>query len=390
MSSNIFLFIAIVFIFTFLVGRLLEKVKIPWIFGALILGVGLAFNNPFSGITNSNTFNFLAQLGMYLLLFIIGLEIDLDQLKSKSGFIFRSTFFIISFEAIFGALLIHFVFSYSWLVSFLVALSFATVGEGILVPILDEFKMINTRLGQSIIGIGTMDDIIEVAMLIAVVALTGLQGQHNIILILSSLALLFIMIFAMILFRKEGKHFAQLKSESLFLLAMFVFFIFVGIGHYADSEPLAALLAGIAFKNFLPARHLDLIKDEIRIIAYGFFTPLFFLWVGSAMNIHYLVNSFGLVLLVVLISGGLKIIGSLLMGKKELGTKGAALLGLGLSVRFSTSIIIIKILFDNQLIGSDLYSIIVASSIFFTFFLPILFSHLLVKWKSSFNQSQNF
>ena len=81
---NIFLFIAFSFIFTFIVGHLLEKIKIPWIFAALLLGTMLAVYNPFDSITSTETFSFLAQIGMYLLLFIIGFEIDLRQMKKHS------------------------------------------------------------------------------------------------------------------------------------------------------------------------------------------------------------------------------------------------------------------------------------------------------------------
>ena len=69
------------------------------------------------------------------------------------------------------------------------------------------------------------------------------------------------------------------------------------------------------------------------------------------------------------------------MGRKELGKKESILLGIGLSVRFSTTIIITKILFQEGLIGVELYSIIVSSSIIFNFIVPFLFSNLLVKWK---------
>ncbi len=63
------------------------------------------------------------------------------------------------------------------------------------------------------------------------------------------------------------------------------------------------------------------------------------------------------------------------------GMMDTILLGIGLSVRFSTSIVIVKILFENELIRSDLYSIIIASSIVFKFIVPVLFANLLVKWK---------
>ena len=42
----------------------------------------------------------------------------------------------------------------------------------------------------------------------------------------------------------------------------------------------AALLAGIALKNVVPKKILDFIDAEIRAMAYGFFTPIFFLSVG--------------------------------------------------------------------------------------------------------------
>ena len=48
----------------------------------------------------------------------------------------------------------------------LVALSFATVGEAVLIPILDEFRLTKTKLGQTIPGVGILDDVIEVLLLV--------------------------------------------------------------------------------------------------------------------------------------------------------------------------------------------------------------------------------
>ena len=80
---NLMLFLAGVFLVTFLVGRLLEKFRIPWIFSALLIGLGLAAYNPFKEITSSEPFIFLAQLGMYFLLFIIGFEINFAEIRKK-------------------------------------------------------------------------------------------------------------------------------------------------------------------------------------------------------------------------------------------------------------------------------------------------------------------
>ncbi len=380
---NIFLFLAATFLLTLLIGRLLEKIRVPWIFSALLIGSVLAIYNPFDSITSSPAFYFLSQLGMYFLLFIIGFEIDFTKLKKSGKFIFKATFFIIFLEGIFGTLLIYFVFGYSWFISALVALSFATVGEAILIPILDEFKIINTKLGQSIIGIGTLDDVIELSLLILVSILIGSKVNlvSNIFLTLFSLLVLVILTVSLTKLRRKGKEFNFFSIETLFLFVLFVLFLFLGIGELANAASVAALLAGISLNAFIPNNRIEKIKSGLKMLCYGFFAPVFFLSVGMTMDIHYLFSFPLLVLLVVVVSNSTKLLGSWIIGRKELGTKQSVLLGIGLSVRFSTSIIIIKILFDNQLIGADLYSVIVASSIAFKFIVPVLFSNLIVRWK---------
>jgi Kef-type K+ transport system membrane component KefB len=380
---NTALFLAFIFILTFLIGRLVEKIRVPWIFAALLIGFCLAVYNPFLTVTSSETFEFLAELGMYFLLFMIGFEINVNELRKSGAFILRATFFIIFLEAITGTLLIHFVFGYEWYISLLVSMSFATVGEAILLPILDEFKAVNTKLGQSIIGIATLDDTIEMLVLILVMIKVGGGGDAhgNGWLMITSLIVLLILTYALTRFKKESRQFEFLKIENIFLFVLFVFFLFIGVGEYAHASVIAALLAGVGLKNFLPQQRLEFIESEIRTMCYGFFAPLFFVWVGLSMDINYLFAYPLLVLLIVAVSKGSKLLGSYIIARKELGTKQSILLGIGLSVRFSTSIVIVKILFENNLIGADLYSIIVASSIVFKFIVPVLFANLLVKWE---------
>lgn len=380
---NVYLFLAIILLLTFLIGRLVEKARVPWIFAALLIGFFLAIYNPFPAATSSETFTFLAQLGMYSLLFMIGFELDIKELQKLGKFIIKATFFIILLEALFGTLLVHFVFGCNWIISFLVALSFATVGEAVLFPILDEFKVINTRLGQSIIGIGTLDDLIEVLVLILLIFIIGSDGNplSNIILVFASLCALLVLTYGLKTLKKRSKKFAFLKIETLFLFVLFVLFLFIGIGEFAHASTIAAILAGIGLRTFVPDERLQLIESEIRTMCYGFFAPMFFVWVGISIDITYLLSYPLLVLLVVSVSNGSKLIGSYVIARNELGKKQSILLGIGLSVRFSMSIIIIKILFENSLIGSDLYSVIVASSMAFKFIVPVLFANLLVRWK---------
>ena len=384
MALNIFLFLSLIFLLTFVLGKAIEKVHIPWIFSSLLIGFFLAIYNPFTTITNSSTFEFLAQLGMYLLLFIIGFEIDLKEMRRQGKFIIKTTIITIFFATFFGTLLICFLFGFNIFVSIIVSLSFATVGEEILIPILDEFKLTNEPLGQTIIGVGTLDDIFEILTLILVILFVGSSAQDifEVYVILIALLILFILTIGFLKIGKKGSKFKHTGVESLFVFIVFVLFLFIGVGLYAEAAPLAALFAGIGLKTFIPKERLQFIESEIKTVCYGLFAPLFFVWVGASMNLGYLLMYPLFIVFVVLIGFAAKLFGSYLGGKNVLGKKDSLLLGIGISVKFSTGIVVMTILLSTGLIDSGLYSVIIASSIIFTFIIPIVFARLLTKRKS--------
>lgn len=377
-----FLFLALLYFLTFVLGGLIRKIKIPWIFASLFLGFFASIYNPFVSVTSSPTFSQFANIGMYLLLFIVGFQLDLEKMKKTSGFIFRATFFIIFFEAVFGILLIHYLFEVDWLISFVVALSFATVGEAVLVPILDEFKMINTKLGQSILGIGILDDLIEVFTLIIVIIMisSGTGGGFDTGLSILSLSTVIILTYLLFKFKGASHFLKDINEELLFLISLFIFFLFIGLGSLGSAEPIGALLAGIGVKLHTPDSVVRELESRLKALTYGMFAPIFFFWVGSSINFDYIVSYPLFVLSIVLVSNGSKMLGSIIMGRKELGMKKSIVMGIGLSIRFSTSIVIIKILYDNNIVGIDLYSAIIASTMAFKLIVPLLFARLLLKW----------
>ncbi len=381
---NIFFFLGSLFFFTFVIGKALEKIRVPWIFAALLIGTFLSIFDDYLLIPETMpSLSLLSELGMYFLLFMIGFEIDLDKLKKIKGFIFQSTAVIILLEGIFGSVLIHFLFGYDWFISGLIALSFASVGEAILIPILDEFKMVNTRLGQSIIGIGTLDDVVEIFLLMVVAFMIGSESGHSTmstIMVIASIFFLFALSFGLTELRKEGNRFNIIDVEMMFLFVLAIFFLFIGIGLVSHLEAIAALLAGVSLKAFIPNQRYKNVEKEIKAMCYGFFAPIFFVDIGLSIEWNVLLSAPVIVLAIVFISAATKILGSYLMAAKELGKKEALLLGIGLSVRFSTGIIIAKILFEHGVIDELLYSAIIASSIIFSFLVPLMFSYFIVHW----------
>ncbi len=381
------LFLAFIFIFTFLLGRLLEKIRIPWIFAALFLGLALSFYNPFAAASLSPTFNFMSQLGMYFLLFIIGFDLNLAEIMKQKKVVAKLSTLIILIETILGSLIIYYLFHLPWYIAVLVATSFSTVGEAILLPILDEFKVVNTKFGQTILGIGTIDDIVELIAIIAMALLLGEEAHRTtdaFVVNLLYMLLLFTVPFFVSLIHKKIHSFSFKNIPSLFLFSLFMIFLMIAIGNYVESGALGALLAGITLKLFLTKDQARHIESTIRIISYGFFVPIFFIWVGQSIDITYVLKSPLIILLILVVTSISKVLTIYIFGKKSYGAKPSILMGIGLSAKFSTSVVILSVLFYKNIIPASLYSALIGAMTVSQFVIPILFSSLLKKWQLEF------
>ena len=374
---NVYLIIGLGILLSLYLGQWLEKFQIIWLMAALIMGLMVSGNDALQQILSDTTVAFIAQTGMYLLLFIVGFDLDITALRRQSKMVLRSAAIIILLEALVTSSLIHWLLGYEWMISIVVALSFATVGEAILVPILDRHRAINTKVGQMIIEIGTADDLIEVITLIMVIFWWNQSGrdyQINLLFIGSLMALL---LFLTLKVRSRISH-SKFWTEDLVMgTSMGWLLLWIGLGSGVELAPIAALLAGASLRAIMPHRLIKTADKSIRLFAYGLFVPVFFLWVGASVNLSSLIKSTWLVLLMVTVTTVIKILGTYLSTYKRLNRQQALLVGVGLSVRFSTSIVIVRILWDHQLIGQELYSLIIASSVVAELLIPILFNYLL-------------
>lgn len=379
---NIFILLALILAATLILGRLIEKIRVPWVFAALFLGLLLSLHNPFPDITTSDTFNFLADLGMYFLLFIIGLELDIKEMMRQKKLMLKLSLSLVLAESILGSFFIHHFFGISWEIAILTASSFSTVGEAILIPILDEFQIVKTRFGQMLLGVGTLDDIVELITIILTSIVLGSTVGHSHLSISSNFILLgtlFLIPLSLQFFRDKIPHLQFKQIPPLLLFGLVVLFLFVGVGDLVESSALGAIFAGISLKNLLSEDKLKQFESIIKDITYGLFVPVFFLEIGLGVSLTYLFSNPLLILLVLAITNSTKIITSYLLAGKELGRKKAVLLGIGLSAKFSTSIVIVSMLHEQNLIPNELYSVLIGAMIMSKFIIPTSFSVLVKK-----------
>jgi Kef-type K+ transport system membrane component KefB len=378
----VLLLIAVTFAFSFGIGFLLEKyLRMPWMFSALFLGIIFSSFGLFQTTLQDEAFNVLSTTGMLFLLFMIGFNLEIGQMKRFGKHILKGAILIVGLEASVVGAILFFLFPAqigdSPLVAIVVALSFATVGEAVLLPILAKFSLLKTRFGQLTLGIGTLDDILEVLTLIMIpflpIFLPTLQIQNfpDPTFVVLDLIGIFILTLILVKVAAKIKHLLSNNVNFSFirpLLIMVIFFSFVVVGSFVFESlaAISAIFGGIIARSLLPTENFQSDEKVVNFLGYIVLAPMFFLSVGASMSFS-AVLVYPLLLVVILLSTfGAKLSGSYLLFRKVLGKRHSLLLGLGLSVRFSTGLIVQYVLLVSGLITLDLYSALIASAVVIT------------------------
>ena len=395
----VFLLIAATFAFSLGIGFLLEKyLRMPWMFSALFLGIIFSSFGLFQATLQDETFNVLSTMGMLFLLFMIGFNLEIGQMKRFGKHILKGAILIVTLEASIVGALLFFLFSaqvsYSPLVAIVVALSFATVGEAVLLPILAKFSLLKTRFGQLTLGIGTLDDVLEVLTLVLIPFLPiflptlEIQGFPDPVFVVLDLIGICILTLVLVKIASKIKHVLSNNVSYGFirpLLIMLIFFSFVVVGSFVFESlaAISAIFGGIVARSLLPTENFQSDERVVNFLGYIVLSPMFFLSVGASMSFSS-IFVYPLLIAVILFSTiGAKISGAYLLFHKLLGRRHSLLLGLGLSVRFSTGLIVQYVLLISGLITLDLYSALIASAVIMTPIILLVLPYALCREKDS-------
>lgn len=388
------LLLALLFGMTYILAGFMERLKIPGILAALFVAMGAHYTpigNLLSHGVFSDVFTVLAELGVLFLLFFIGLQIDMKEMHSQSGNIILATILntIIPFAIGMGVMR---YLEYDWITSFVIGLTCMPTAEAVIVPILDEFGLTKTKVGNYIVGAGVLDDVIEV-FLIAFVSLlisdkSGLTSSDSQGVIDLLMNITIFMVSAWIVHKwilLPLSHWMKIRVANLILLTIIILFVFGGFAEHTDlGLVVGAIVAGILMRPVFNASGDTGIGTTkvVRAISYGFFGVIFFLWIGMSVDLSGMLKAPELAILLFLAAFIGKIIGIFLMVPMgQLNTKQAWTIGIGLNARLTTEIIVAKLLLDAHLIDLQLFTALVAASSLSTIVVPLLFSLMVSLWK---------
>ncbi len=257
--NSMFLDISIVIIIATLFAYLAKKLKQPLI--PAYIFAGILIGPVFGLVTDMTTISTLSELGIALMLFIVGLEMNFDRLRhvafiSTVGGLTRS---LILFT--FG-FLIAMGIGFFRIEAIYIGIILAFSSTMVVVKLLSEKRELDTLHGRIIIGILLMEDIIAIIALS--ILSTSTISLVGIIISLVKFGILFLI--AMLgskfilprMFKFAAKH-----MEILFLLSVSVLLSFTVLSKY-----LGAMLAYML--KFLPENILVLIRPELSIIIGAF------------------------------------------------------------------------------------------------------------------------
>ncbi len=263
---------------------LFERLRIPGIIGLIVAGA-LIGPNGLNLLARGPTIELLGTVGLLYLMFMVGLELDLDDFNKyrNRSVVFGSLSFVVP-QAVGTGL--GLLFGYSLTSSFLLGAVFAS-HTVLAYPIASRLGIVKNLAVTTTLGGTILTDILALLVL-AVVA--GAVGEGIGVGFWTTLGLSFSVYIAAILLgipRLARWFFRNVRNEATieFIFVMAVLFSVSYLAHAAHVEPIiGALLAGLALNRLIPGH--GPLMNRIHFAGNALFIPFFLLSVGMLVDVR--------------------------------------------------------------------------------------------------------
>jgi monovalent cation:H+ antiporter-2, CPA2 family len=356
--------IAIIFALSTFVNFIFTKIKVPTIIGYLLTGM---IAGPFVlGIINAqDQIEIIAEIGIVLLMFAIGIEFSLNHLLK----IRRVVFIGGGLQVFLTTALFMFIarfYDMSWGNALLIGFLTAGTSSTVAMKILQDRDELTSNYGRSVLGISLFQDIFMIPLLLFIPLLGGglidVRSEIVLLVIKAIFIIAFVYVGARWIMPKILHLVAMTKNKELFLMSILLICLSVALftAELGMSLAFGAFLAGLmvseseyshdAFGNIIP------FKDA--------FTSFFFVSIGMLLDMNFVFNNLtlvvGTVLLVIIgkmiIAGGT----AFLLGHTFRGT---VLVGIALSQVGEFSFILARVGLNFEIISVFYYQLFLAVAV---------------------------
>ena len=356
-----------------------HKLKQPMVIGYIIAGMIIGpYTPPFRLIHNVNSLNSFAELGIIMLLFVIGTEFPIAKLRS----IGRISVIVALPESI-GTLLIvffvsHSLLGFSFFDSLFLALAMSITSTVVTIRILEELDLIKDKSTVLILGISIIEDIIAITALGIFQSIATNGGQVSIPHVSISIGIVVVFIGSIL---AVGSRYVPAildkiaRTDDYALILIVILGLAFGLSFAAKELGLSvatgAFLAGVLVAESKSANVARVITIPLR----DMFAAIFFISIGALIDLSHIPLLIVPAMLLVLTSFASKflIISAILVRARRYGGGGITALrtGLGMaSARGELSLVVAKAGQDVGAITSSIFPILGVVTIVTTFMTP--------------------
>ncbi|MFQ5581779.1 MAG: cation:proton antiporter [Mariprofundaceae bacterium] len=300
-GNSIFLSLVLILMGARLFGELAARLKIPPVMGEMLAGIVLG-PSLLGWVEPTDVIRLLAEFGLILLLFEVGLDADVTRLLTtgRKSLIVAVGGFVAPLLG--GFALSYWGFGMSLLISLFIGGTLTATSIGVTVRVLRDLQRHRSHEAHVVLGAAVLDDILGV-ILLALLFEFSVSGGIN--LVNASTVLVFIAVFMLMapitakLFAELVRHFDTFSHIAGLIPTTIVSLVllFAWLAHVVGApELLGGFAAGLALSRrfFLPfgallatmdGRFVQRIEGKMKPIIH-LFTPIFFVMVGLSLNLN--------------------------------------------------------------------------------------------------------
>lgn len=287
-----------------LIPILMARFKIsgvPTAVAEIVMGI-LIGKSCFNIVQVTSDLTQLSSLGVIILMFLSGMEIDFDLFRpgtnneeqrwspvKLAGIAFVGT--------LINAFVLGLILRMTGLFDnvFLSVILFSTIALGVVIATLKEKEILSRPMGQTILLTTVLGEVVPMFALTVYASVNGGNGSRIWLIVLLLLAAIFLLR----RFKQPYNWFTKVTKSTTQLdirLAFFLIFTLVIIAETVGAENiLGAFLAGMVMKLLEPS---EATRDKLTSIGYGFFIPIFFIMTGVRLNLRSLLSNAQALLLI--------------------------------------------------------------------------------------------
>jgi Kef-type K+ transport system membrane component KefB len=369
-----------------ILGELFRRMKQPALVGELLAGVILG-PSLLAILDPGDSMTILANVAVFFLIFMAGLELNLSEIRksSKSALVLAIVGFTIPFVSGYYTSVF---FGLGQIQSLFVGLLLSITAIPVSSMILMEFGILKSKIGTTVITAALINDIMAMIVFSMILiyptdshtsfdyAEVGLMGAKIAIFFAVLAMVVFVMKKTNITSEKVEPIIQKLKTKEASVGILLSMGIAVGLfAHYSNLHfIIGAFFAGLIFgSKFWGEKTHNHNSKLISGITYGFFAPLFFVFIGLEFDLTSLTNSIPLLLALLAVAVASKIVGGFLAARiTKFSNQESIAIGCLMNGRGMVEMAIASIGYSMGIIDATLFSVVIAIGFITTIITPVI------------------